>query len=241
MKTTFYYQRSGQTHGPVHFNDLIELVRSDRLEVDDQVKADWQSEWNSAGEVVGLFHIAGREDVLSRWKEKIQSKARQALKQTDAMNEVDLESLHIADSSCGNYRDTLDEHRSFSKVPGSHTCEIHEDSPSILSASQAVLDDSSPAINDPQPTENLLQQLFRFGVAIGTSNMTAYLIFRWSERELYRFPQGSRSVTASHLFPFYGFCSQFEFALLTIDAMLISGALGYGAAKVLERITEERM
>ncbi len=47
---------------------MVQLVRAEVLCADDLVKADWEETWKPAATVVGLFKMAGREDVLARWE-----------------------------------------------------------------------------------------------------------------------------------------------------------------------------
>lgn len=54
--------------GPVSFFDLVYQARQWELDLEDAVRADHDEEWRPAGEVAGLFHMAGRADEVSRWR-----------------------------------------------------------------------------------------------------------------------------------------------------------------------------
>ena len=68
MATAWMYRSGQETCGPVPFRDLVRLVRGESLAADNLVKADWEEAWRPAATVVGLFKMAGREDVLARWE-----------------------------------------------------------------------------------------------------------------------------------------------------------------------------
>lgn len=68
MAVQWCYKLDGEEYGPVSFKELVKLVRDGEVAVDDPVKADWQNQWQLAAEVVGLFHMAGRQDVLEKWE-----------------------------------------------------------------------------------------------------------------------------------------------------------------------------
>ena len=68
MAVQYHYQKRGKVFGPVSFRELVSLVRDAELSTDDLVQADWEKRWIPAATVVGLFHMAGRDDVLMEWE-----------------------------------------------------------------------------------------------------------------------------------------------------------------------------
>ena len=76
MAVQYYYQVAEAEHGPVSFKELVRLVSDGDVTVNDPVKADWQADWQPAAEVVGLFHMAGRQDVLEIWEAEEREQAR---------------------------------------------------------------------------------------------------------------------------------------------------------------------
>jgi hypothetical protein len=67
MATQWYYQAGGEEHGPIGFRDLVELVQSGGITESDLVRSSWNTEWQPANSVVGLFYMAGRSpDDLAR-------------------------------------------------------------------------------------------------------------------------------------------------------------------------------
>ncbi|SFI65057.1 DUF4339 domain-containing protein [Planctomicrobium piriforme] len=58
----------GRQCSPVLFPELLSLARSGLLAPDDLVRVGESSEWIAAGEVAGLFHMAGRAEEVSKWR-----------------------------------------------------------------------------------------------------------------------------------------------------------------------------
>lgn len=67
MATRWHYQRLNVELGPVGFDELVRLVRGERLAADDRVREEWNSEWRPAALAVGLFPMAGRQDLVEKW------------------------------------------------------------------------------------------------------------------------------------------------------------------------------
>lgn len=68
MATKWFYRHSHHVEGPVPFADLVMKVRQHQLQADDLVREDWNSEWRPAALAVGLFHMAGRAELVIEWE-----------------------------------------------------------------------------------------------------------------------------------------------------------------------------
>jgi hypothetical protein len=84
----YEYQITGSLPIAIEFHDLVKLVRDGELTAGDLVKAEWETEWHPAAEVVGLFHMAGRDDVLAIWEEEQREKERQRLAEAGRSGEI---------------------------------------------------------------------------------------------------------------------------------------------------------
>lgn len=255
MATTYRYRVDQQEQGPVSFQELVQLVRDETLRADSPVMADWQQEWVHAAEVVGLFHTAGRDDVLEKWEQEQREKRRHTLlsqddgeltadtfagmisEQESVLSEKEaLRKLDEADAAyLANLRQRVDEHSSI------YPQDVRIDD-SISESIRALDNDEagkSMSVHFGMLNAGLLHLLFRLTVSLLIANLALYVILQISDYELLRFPSRFQSSETARYFPVYGRCSFWEFVVLMIDAFLVFSVIGYGTARVLELFVEE--
>lgn len=102
MSRYFIEQADGPPEGPVEFRDLVTRVRQGSVVADQRVR-EAHGDWTYAGEVVGLFAMAGRSDALEIWEadRREQAAAERALNADDgwaADETLDLRDLESADA-----------------------------------------------------------------------------------------------------------------------------------------------
>jgi hypothetical protein len=91
MAVEFQYLLANQICGPCSFEDLVVLVRDGVLSADDLVKPSSDDRWIPAATIYGLFHMAGRQYVLTQWEQKRQ-RDEDAL-EYDSYDSVELEKI----------------------------------------------------------------------------------------------------------------------------------------------------
>lgn len=255
MATTYQYRLLDTEFGPVGFRELVRLVREGRLGTDDPVKADWEQEWHPAAEVVGLFHMAGRADVLEKWEAERQSRAR-------AEGDSDLEELlNQAESAEGE--SLTDGQRRWLELQGQERAlaaekererrrelaeartqsSIHD----TIAAAEAAFDQREAARRPGLIQQwkaalfssSSLHRLFRWGMAFTAANLVAFGILTWTDTEAQRYPKRGTTAVRQQVFPFWGQCSTAEYLFLLADAMILAGLAGYGAARALESMADD--
>jgi len=77
MASQYYFRQDEAITGPVSFAELVSRAREKSLHLEDAVRLDNQSDWLPAGEIAGLFHMAGRADEVSRWRAERRGKGSQ--------------------------------------------------------------------------------------------------------------------------------------------------------------------
>lgn len=91
MAVEFQYLLANQICGPCSFENLVVLVRDGVLSADDLVKPSSDDRWVPAATIYGLFHMAGRQFVLTQWEQKLQ-RDEDAL-EYDSYDSVELEEI----------------------------------------------------------------------------------------------------------------------------------------------------
>lgn len=255
MATSYHYRSSSvKEAGPVSFRELVRLVRDDALRADDLVKADWETEWRPAAEVVGLFHTAGRADVLERWEQEQIEKQRQL----DAVTNSESETAEFEEllATQGDFPDRgaifdrleqleqerLDRLRA-EQAHGKPESKTQQQIDFLIQSASLEREELERKRNQKSIiscfTVGTMQAMFRIAMAIAVSNLTTYLVFLWSQREMQRFPDLRSSPDQTRVFPIYGKCSEFEFLFLMFDTVIISAIAGYGLARLLEFFVDE--
>ncbi|QDT33347.1 DUF4339 domain-containing protein [Thalassoglobus polymorphus] len=245
MAVEYHYRLNGEIHGPITFRELVMHVREENLSTDDLVKADWDSQWIPAAAVVGLFHLAGRDDVLAIWEAEQQE--RQASIAVVGTNE---DPTQAASPEVGR----------FPRIPGSldrsQILNTFEDDRDDFDLTREIANVAAEALNErsfkPKSLRRkiadasrslfstaVLYRWFRFGSAIVSANLAGILIVNWSIANMQRFPKPGQSQTFPHEFPFWGECTPILFITLLVDTMLLTGFLGYWAARGVELILDD--
>ncbi len=62
MASEWHYRLGERELGPIAYRELIQLVRDGTVREDDLVRAEWPMDWQRADSVVGLFHMARRQE-----------------------------------------------------------------------------------------------------------------------------------------------------------------------------------
>lgn len=252
VATSYYYRLFDTEFGPVGFRDMVDLVREGQIGADDLTRADWEQEWRPAAEVVGLFHMAGREDLLAAWqaeRERLRAIAK-ADQATPGLSLKD-ESADNDDQLPGWQRRLLDiRARNAQQAELAERASHDARSPSQLNAAIAAaaseLDgrDSKrrrwlrwkTERNGPVTQAHLA---LRWGLTMVTANVVAFSILHWSASEERRFPVRNPQTSARvQIFPMWGNCTPEEYAFLLVDVMVVAGIAGYGTARVLELQTD---
>ncbi len=227
MAVEYHYQLNGEIHGPIAFRELVMHVREETLSTDDLVKADWDNQWVPAASVVGLFHMAGRDDVLAIWEaEQIEKQVSVAAAEpSDGL--IDASSLNVE-----NLSSRLTElNRATGTTVQDHSLEEFDLTRQIADVAAEALNAKSPQPKSfwgkiQESTQSFfsnakLHRWFRFGSAIVCANFIGILIVNWSLTNMQRFPKPGQSQVFPGEFPIWGECSPMLFITLLIDTMLI--------------------
>jgi len=243
----YQYQLLEQVLGPVSMPELVRLVQSDTLTADDLVKADYDDEWIPAAAVVGLFHMAGRDDILKVWEEEQRLKLEAEMDTSqfpDTDEDLDGEEMPewkrrmaaVEAERIARERELeaeLKEERDAEKLSETLASTISE-------ADQAAADKEARRKNSllyRLSASIWLRQLFRLSIAALMAYLVLTAIWKWNMLEAQRFP--IRGVeTLPNTFPLWGICSSKTFQMLMIDTGIVSGILGYGIAVGIERYTD---
>ncbi|MBT5018311.1 MAG: hypothetical protein HON04_06150 [Planctomicrobium sp.] len=252
MATSYRFQRAGEESEPVDFRKLVQLVRNEVLLADDLVIADWQNEWGPAAEVVGLFHTAGRDDVLKRWEQEQREKKRREL--LDAGEDgIEIESLLKNEDSLHKHSDSLarleqaeaERLEALRQRRDTDQLEVN-DQKNVQAAVGSALSEFDERERRRQQksiisflTVGTLQSMFRMAMALGVANLVTYLVFSWSQTELQKFPDKRSTSKEMKVFPIYGKCSDAEYLFLMFDTMIVAGIAGYGLARGLELFVDD--
>jgi hypothetical protein len=257
MATRYQYRLFDAEFGPVGFRELVRLVRDGMLGADDLVKADWEQEWRPAAEVVGLFHMAGRADVLDLWEAE-RARCTQQVGDSDALDDVLNQAEVLSDEETPSWQRRWAQVQERQKILESDQAEeLRERSEEakaqqrfrdVISAAEAVIDRREAGRHpgrlrqwkDALLSSNSLHSMFRWGMTIVAAHLVAFGILTWSETEVQRYPKrGTPSTLQQQVFPFFGKCSSVEYLFLLADAMLVAGLGGYGGARVLESMADD--
>ncbi len=257
MATHYQYRLFDAEFGPVAFRELVRLVRDGTLGVDDLVKADWEQEWRPAAEVVGLFHMAGRADVLELWEAERANCAQEAgdsatldevLNQAEVLSDEEIPAWQRRWAQVQEQQKVLEAEKAQELREQYEGAKSQQKIRDAISAAEAVLDRREAGRRpgrlqgwkDAVFSSNSLHSAFRWGMTIVAANLVAFGVLTWSETEVQRYPKrGTASALQQQVFPFFGKCSSGEYLFLLADAMMMAGLGGYGAARVLESMADD--
>ena len=96
MASQWYWRNEQIANGPVSFRELVTMVRDEVVGEDDLVRPHYSLDWQAAASVVGLFHMAGRGDVLARWEEERRQEERARLESLTAAERSDFGNASIS-------------------------------------------------------------------------------------------------------------------------------------------------
>ncbi|MFV0442774.1 MAG: GYF domain-containing protein [Planctomycetaceae bacterium] len=251
MATLWHCRRLKSDLGPVGFHDLVKLVRAEQLAADDLVREEWNSEWRPAALAVGLFHMAGRQDLVDKWEAEQEELRRQeetarlaaegaAAEENEAawqkrLREVEAEreALEAAER----------EEREAELAANATSTEIDE----TLAAALAEIEEREKAL---QPTRwqrlwgafanpETARLAFRWLPTLAVPNLIAWQILQWSEVEAQRFPDRQSLSSGMRNFPVWGECDSGMYFFLLFDVMLVGGIAAYCIARILESVADD--
>lgn len=245
MATTYYYRLFDVDFGPVGFNQLVELVRDESLSTDDLVRADWEQEWHPAAEVVGLFHIAGRNDLLEAWMAE-QARLRQIEETPVESHEAEVSDAELPawqrrllevqgrESQRQNSEDVLDE-VSLARLRG----EIDSTMAEADAANESRAATPRKSWINELGSMFSLRSILRTGLAVLFANLTAWYLLHWTTLEAQRFPPRDGRIVLYRSFPVWGECSTGEYAFLFFDTVILAAGAGVLSARVLELVAHD--
>lgn len=246
------------------FRDLVDLVRDDRIRPDDLVRGSWERQWRRASDVIGLFYMAGREDLVASpeatddgpvgtWcgsgERGAQADPRLEAGQAEPAEEATwqrrVRELHRQDETA------VAEAADATSTAGPPM--------DFLSAGAAAPSRLSRAVQravvhtDERDRKRRSRVRWTFGrsasilgagrvlrcvLSLSAAGLVWLAVADWSHRETIRFPRRSADGVQPYVFPVVGACSRFQYAVLMGDAVLLAGAIGYGTARLLESKAE---
>lgn len=252
MAVQYQYQKLGKVFGPVSFRDLVALVRDAQLSTDDLVQADWEKRWIPAATVVGLFHMAGRDDVLKQWEMERQAGQEAKACTTEVLeaapdaynnglssmvegdgNAVDFPILHqhLRDNAFDDIRQVESDLQQKIRYTLQEAMVQQE-----LGSRRGIVTLLCQKLT--KLSEVALPHALRWGGALLTANLLGWRIVEWSLLEMRTFPIAGESLTFPSHFPLWGECAQSLYLLLLLDSMLLAGVLGYWGIRLLESLVD---
>ena len=256
MATRWHYQRFDAPTAPVAFDELVRLVRDGQLGTEDLVREEWNPEWRPAALAVGLFHMAGRQDLFDQWEAARIEAARLAQEEREAAIR------RPEEGSSGDPDEPLWARR-LRQLEAERQAGLAEDAQLLAEelAGQAVriefdealqaalvdLEAREAALNPTRLqrwagrfiTPRALHSLFRWSLTIAIPAVVAWQIVDWSALQKQRYPDRRAETSAQRLFPFWGRCEQEMYYFLLADTALLAGVVSYGAARILESFAED--
>lgn len=267
----YHYRREYErdASGPVTFRQLVLVVSAGNLGPNDKVLADGEKDWSYAADVPGLFHMAGRDNVVSDWCAQEDNRSpctSTAIDSTD-IAEVswesdngfgfdELDALLSSQESLAADADVVEEPawRQRLRLVEAQRAE-QSDSVGLVSrvttvASEALaeLDQRIEIASRSRRISNLFSDVFsveslklavRVVFAVLAANSAAFWLISWSDTQSQRFPDKQMLASGIREFPLYGSCSPGEFMFLTIDVMMAAGIAGYFISRKLEAISDD--
>ncbi len=244
MATQWRYRRDGVELGPVAFHDLVHLVRGESLSPDDLVREDWNEEWRPAALAIGLFHMAGRQDLVDRWEAeqetlRLAAEAAAARARGEPSDELTAEDEPAWQR---RLREVAAEQAAGRAASVTRT-EIDE----TLAAALREVEDRERETRASLWTLWLrrctgpaaLHRVFRWGLTLLVAHAAAGAILVWSQQQAQRYPDRRRLAEGVRPFPLWGDCDADLFYFLLLDAMALAGLAAYGFARVLERLADD--
>ena len=221
------------------------------LAADDLVRETWNPDWRPAVLAVGLFHMAGRQDLVDRWEaeqaelrrleeERRVAAAVQAAEEIETawqrrLREVQAEERERATLAQAERTAELVAQTTRTEIDSTLAAALDE-----LDARERALEPSRwqrwrQTLQDP----GTLHRVFRWGLVLAAPNLLAWWILRWSEVEAQRFPDRATLAAGWRPFPGWGHCEPALYFFLLLDVMLLGGVAAYLLARTLERYVED--
>lgn len=255
MATRWHYQRLNVELGPVGFDELVRLVRAEELSADDLVREEWNSEWRPAALAVGLFHMAGRQDLFDKWEaeqeERRQEEEARAAEEAARAAELEFDPdepawmrrlREVEAERRGREADERDV-REEELLATRLSIEIDD----ATAAALAELEAREKALEPPRlqrwvgrfASPATLHRIFRWGMTLVPPNVAAAAILSWSEVEAQRYPSRATGAVETRVFPIWGACDQQMYYFLLCDVMIACGIASHLLARKLESYTDD--
>lgn len=248
MASQWYFQRLSVELGPVGFDELIRMVRVKELGADDLVREDWNSEWRPAALAIGLFHMAGRKDLLAKWEAE-QEELRRQEEEARAAAERALEEEQEEASWERRLREVEAERleqeaeRAEELLASRMEIQIDEATAAALAEIEARERELEPGrwgrLWQRLTSSEALRRGYRWGVAIVVPNIVAATILQWSHETAQRLPDRKAIAAGLKAFPLWGLCDPPMYFFLLFDVMLFTGVAAYFVARILESLAED--
>jgi hypothetical protein len=243
MAALWHYQRLGSESEPIRFHDLVALVRTEQLAADDLVREDWNPEWRPAALAVGLFHMAGREDLVARWEAEQAELRRRAEEELAAAQARDQQwsdeefeaGAEFADGAMSEEERELVAQATRSEIDATLAAALAE----VEARERALEPTRWQRLRQSLASPALAQGLLHWLPTLALPNLLAWWILRWSNLELQRFPTHASLTSANRPFPLWGTCDPSTYFFLLFDVMIFAGAATYLAVRLAERYADD--
>ncbi|MFV0443838.1 MAG: DUF4339 domain-containing protein [Planctomycetaceae bacterium] len=253
MATLWHYRRTDSELGPVGFHELVKLVRAEQLRADDLVREEWNSEWRPAALAVGLFHMAGRQDLVDKWEAEQEELRRQeeaaraatgaAVAEEEEEEPAWQKRLREVEAERAELEEAQRAEREAELAANATRTEIDE----TLAAALEEIEERERALQPTRwqrlwgaiSTPETAHFAFRWLPTLVVPNLLAWQILQWSEVAAQRFPQRQAPSTGMRHFPVWGECDSAMYFFLLFDTMLVGGIAAYCFARILESVADD--
>ncbi|MBX3444026.1 MAG: DUF4339 domain-containing protein [Planctomyces sp.] len=266
MAGQYFYQRSGDSLGPVTFRELVNEVRAGAIDEDTLVRRGADGDWRTADAVVGLFYMARRNEPAAAAEggdsahsigfELLESVHAAGLETSD--DSIEIEEILATADSAPDWRDRMREvlqlklRRAQAQAEDARAAGLpwRGRIQDAISEALARLEAQEEAAQKSErrsrlwgvASPRLLRAVYRGAFAVAAAWGVFVAIPKWSEAQTLRFPPRRApdpNVETMKSFPLWGECTADEYQFLLWDVSLLAGFVGYGVARGLTRLTDE--
>ncbi|MFV0445930.1 MAG: GYF domain-containing protein [Planctomycetaceae bacterium] len=251
MATLWHCRRLNTELGPVGFHEMVKLVRAEQLSADDLVREEWNPEWRPAASAVGLFHMAGRQDLVDKWESE-----QEELRRQEEAARLAAEATATEDDEPAWQKRLRDVEAERVALEGEQRAE--REAELAANATRTEIDETlAAALAEIEEREKALQPsrwqrlwgafanpetaslAFRWLPTLAVPNLIAWQILQWSEVEAQRFPDRQSLSTGMRHFPVWSECDSGMYFFLLFDVMIVGGIAAYCIARILESVADD--
>jgi hypothetical protein len=228
---------------------LVQFVRAEQLAADDLVREEWNPEWRPAALAVGLFHMAGRQDLFDRWeaeqaelrRQEEEARAAAAAGGEDEpswqkrLREVEAEHAALLAAERAEREAELAANATRTEIDETLAAALEEIEARDREFEPTRLQRLWRTVANPETAH----VMFRWLPTLVVPNVLAWWILAWSEVEAQRFPDRSTLASGLRQFPGWGPCDSGMYFFLLFDAMLVGGIAAHCIARILERYADD--